>query len=66
MRIDGNEAIELAIYKEGDANTVATADAIKQAARTDQAQIPPDVELTTIDDQSTFIRTRSAKSSSTR
>jgi hydrophobic/amphiphilic exporter-1 (mainly G- bacteria), HAE1 family len=31
IRIDGREAVELAIYKEGDANTVAVAGAVKAA-----------------------------------
>ena len=29
IRLGGKEAVELAIYKEGDANTVATADAVQ-------------------------------------
>ncbi|WP_242107434.1 efflux RND transporter permease subunit [Luteimonas aquatica] len=56
IRLAGRETVELAIYKEGDANTVATADAIQKRLEQIKAQIPPDVELTTIDDQSTFIR----------
>jgi HAE1 family hydrophobic/amphiphilic exporter-1 len=56
IRLGGREAVELAIYKEGDANTVATADAIQKRLERIKDQIPPDVELTTIDDQSTFIR----------
>ncbi len=56
IRMAGNEAVELAIYKEGDANTVATADAVRKRLEQIKSQIPPDVELTTIDDQSTFIR----------
>jgi HAE1 family hydrophobic/amphiphilic exporter-1 len=55
IRLAGKEAVELAIYKEGDANTVATADAIKAQLEKMKAQIPPDVELATIEDQSTFI-----------
>ncbi len=31
IRVDGREAVEIAIYKEGDANTVATARAVKAA-----------------------------------
>ncbi|HEY4555872.1 MAG TPA: efflux RND transporter permease subunit, partial [Lysobacter sp.] len=56
IRLAGREAVELAIYKEGDANTVATADAVQ--ARLDEIlkQLPADVELTVIDDQSQFIR----------
>ncbi len=56
IRLAGKEAVELAIYKEGDANTVATADAIQARLEQIKSQIPPDVELTTIDDQSQFIR----------
>jgi len=56
IRLGGKEAVELAIYKEGDANTVATADAIQARLKELKEQIPPDVELTTIDDQSQFIR----------
>src|SRR4029079_18889451 len=56
IRLAGEEAVELAIYKEGDANTVATADAIQKRLEEIKDQIPPDVELTTIDDQSQFIR----------
>lgn len=56
IRLAGKEAVELAIYKEGDANTVATADAIAAQLKRIEDQIPDDVELTTIDDQSQFIR----------
>ena len=56
IRLGGKEAVELAIYKEGDANTVATADAIAKRMTELKDQIPPDIELTTIDDQSQFIR----------
>jgi HAE1 family hydrophobic/amphiphilic exporter-1 len=56
IRLGGREAVELAVYKEGDANTVATADAIQKRLQQIKDQIPPDVELTTIDDQSQFIR----------
>ncbi len=55
IRLGGKEAVELAIYKEGDANTVATADAVKKRLEDIKAQIPPTVELTTIEDQSIFI-----------
>jgi len=56
IRLAGREAVELAIYKEGDANTVATADAIQKRLTEIKDQIPPDIEVTTIDDQSQFIR----------
>jgi len=55
IRLGGKESVELAIYKEGDANTVSTAEALR--ARLDQikGQVPGDAELTTIEDQSRFI-----------
>ncbi len=56
IRLAGKEAVELAIYKEGDANTVSTADAIEAKLEQIKEQIPSDVELTPVDDQSQFIR----------
>ena len=56
IRLGGREAVELAIYKEGDANTVATADAIEARLAQIREQVPDDIELTVIDDQSQFIR----------
>lgn len=56
IRLGGHEAVELAIYKEGDANTVSTADAIATQIEAIKKQMPPDIELTVIDDQSQFIR----------
>mgnify|MGYP002651386223 FL=1 len=56
IRLGGKEAVELALYKEGDANTVATADNIEAALAQIRKQMPPDVTLTAIDDQSQFIR----------
>jgi HAE1 family hydrophobic/amphiphilic exporter-1 len=54
-RIDGREAVEVAIYKEGDANTVAVADAV--ASRLDRLtdRLPEDVDLVPVYDQSVFI-----------
>ncbi len=56
VRIDGREAIELAIYKEGDGNTVAVANALKVALEKITKSLPPGAKLTTIDDQSEFIQ----------
>ena len=56
IRLGGQEAVELAIYKEGDANTVSTADAVQERLEQIRSQVPPDVELTVIEDQSKFIR----------
>lgn len=56
IRLDGNEAVELAIYKEGDANTVSTADAVHARLEQIREQVPEGIQLTVIEDQSTFIR----------
>ena len=55
IRLGGKEAVELAIYKEGDANTVATAAALRARLEQIKGQIPGDATLTTIEDQSRFI-----------
>jgi hydrophobic/amphiphilic exporter-1 (mainly G- bacteria), HAE1 family len=57
IRYKGNESVELAIYKEGDANTVKTADAVKakiEELKTSKA-LPADAELKIVEDQSKFI-----------
>lgn len=56
IRLTGREAVELAIYKEGDANTVATADAVHARIAQIRERMPPEITLTVVDDQSTFIR----------
>lgn len=56
IRLNGREAVELAIYKEGDANTVSTADALEAKLKSIREKLPADIELTTIEDQSKFIR----------
>ena len=55
MRVDGNEAIEIAMYKEGDANTVAVAAAIHERMDEIAADLPANYELVTIYDQAEFI-----------
>ncbi|MBN8726321.1 MAG: efflux RND transporter permease subunit [Xanthomonadales bacterium] len=55
VRIDGREAVELAIYKEGDANTVSVADAVKAELARQKDRLPADARLSTIEDQSVFI-----------
>ena len=56
IRVDGHEAVELAIYKEGDANTVAVADALAPLLEQLREDLPTGAELRTIEDQSQFIR----------
>ena len=56
IRAGGNEAVELAIYKEGDANTVSTADALEARLKQVREDLPADIELAVVEDQSVFIR----------
>jgi len=56
IRSAGREAVELAIYKEGGANTVATADALAAKLAAIRKQLPDDIALTVVEDQSVFIR----------
>ncbi len=56
IRVDGQEAVEIAIYKEGDANTVAVAEAIEAAVGRLRADLPAGAQLTTIENQAVFIR----------
>ncbi|NBC18544.1 MAG: MMPL family transporter, partial [Bacteroidetes bacterium] len=54
-RIDGREAVEVAVYKEGDANTVAVARAVQARLDRVRSELPSDMELVKVYDQSTFI-----------
>lgn len=54
-RVNGQESVELAVYKEGDANTVQVAERIQRRLQALQKSMPDDMELITIYDQSTFI-----------
>jgi len=54
-RINGNEAIELAIYKEGDANTVTVANSVNKRIEELKESLSEQSELITIYDQSSFI-----------
>jgi HAE1 family hydrophobic/amphiphilic exporter-1 len=54
-RVNGRESVELAVYKEGDANTVQVARRIEARLEKLRESIPDDIELITIYDQSTFI-----------
>lgn len=55
VRIDGREAVEFAVYKEGDANTVTVAKAVKASLGQLGDNLPNGATLTTIEDQSLFI-----------
>ena len=54
-RLNGKEAIEIAIYKEGDSNTVAVAQAVKDKIEDLKDRLPPGTSIAVIDDQSAFI-----------
>jgi len=56
IRVGGDEAVEIAIYKEGDANTVEVAEAIEAALARVKRDLPAGAKLTTIENQATFIR----------
>lgn len=54
-RVDGRESVELAIYKEGDANTVQLAAGIRTRLEPLRKNLPPGSELKIVYDQSKFI-----------
>ncbi len=55
-RVDGRESIEIALYKEGDANTVTVAQRLRRHLdRWRGGKLPPGDELTVLFDQSRFI-----------
>jgi hydrophobic/amphiphilic exporter-1 (mainly G- bacteria), HAE1 family len=55
-RVNGEEMVELAIYREGDANVVAVARAVERRLASLKSNLPPDLALTRVYDQSVFIR----------
>ncbi|MEJ2516235.1 MAG: efflux RND transporter permease subunit [Gammaproteobacteria bacterium] len=54
-RVNGRESVELAVYKEGDANTVQVASRINERVEALQENLPGGTELTVVYDQSRFI-----------
>ena len=54
-RVKGRESVELAVYKEGDANTVQVANRIERRLQQIQKSLPDNLELVKIYDQSKFI-----------
>ena len=54
-RINGQESVELAIYKEGDANTVQVANRVERRLESIRESLPEELELVKIYDQSKFI-----------
>lgn len=58
VRLNGYDAIKLSIQKQPQANTVAVVDAVKQQLNwlNKQKLLPEDISLSTISDQSVFVR----------
>ncbi len=54
-RLDGQEAVEVAIYKEGDGNTVAVAESVEDRLNRIQELLPENMKLEKVYDQSIFI-----------
>ena len=52
--LGGQEAVELSVYKEGDANTVAVAAAVQRRLR--RLELPAEMKIVTVADQSRFIK----------
>ncbi len=55
-RFGGDEAVELAIYKEGDANSVAVSQALHTRLENVRSELPQGISVVTGVDQSRFIR----------
>ncbi len=55
-RLNGREVVEIAVYKEGDANTVTVADAVRRRVEGMKRQLPDDVKIDVLFDQSRFIK----------
>jgi len=54
-RVNGTESVELAVYKEGDANTVQVATRVERRLEQIRETLPENLELIKIYDQSKFI-----------
>jgi len=55
IRMNGREAVEVAIYKEGDANTVSVANGVRARIEELREELPAGAQIETVDDQSVFI-----------
>ncbi|HET6592816.1 MAG TPA: efflux RND transporter permease subunit, partial [Xanthomonadales bacterium] len=55
IRMNGREAVEVAIYKAGDANTDSVARGVHERVQHLKDELPPGVQIETVDDQSVFI-----------
>jgi len=55
-RVGGNECVEIAIYKEGDANAVTAATLVRERMAEWEEKLPPGYTLSVLFDQSHFVR----------
>ncbi|MCU0703329.1 MAG: efflux RND transporter permease subunit, partial [Fimbriiglobus sp.] len=55
-RLDGDTAVALIVQKQSGGNTVKVAEAVKERLKVIRANLPPDVRVETIRDQSVFIK----------
>ena len=55
-RSQGREVVELALHREGSANTIAVADAIRQGLEELRGELGADLRLNVLSDQSLYIR----------
>ncbi|MCP1727708.1 HAE1 family hydrophobic/amphiphilic exporter-1 [Natronospira proteinivora] len=55
-RLNGEEAVEVGIYREGDANTVRVAELLRQRLDSVKGELPSGMDVAVIADQSQFIR----------
>ena len=55
-RLDGEPAVQISVFKQSGANTVAVVDAVKERIEQIREKLPKDVEIEIINDQSVFIR----------
>jgi hydrophobic/amphiphilic exporter-1 (mainly G- bacteria), HAE1 family len=56
VRLDGNPAVQLAVYKQSGTNTVEVAESVKQRLAQIQQSLPKDVRVEIINDQSIFVK----------
>lgn len=55
-RVNGAEAVEVAVLRESTANIVAVSDVVRERMKAIEASLPPGIGVTLISDQATFIR----------
>ncbi|MDQ6971690.1 MAG: efflux RND transporter permease subunit [Mariprofundaceae bacterium] len=55
IRMNGQEAVEVAIYKEGDANTVSVAKGINKRLESISEELPRGMSIEVVDNQAVFI-----------